>query len=346
MSGEDIVLLTFALLPALLAVALYLFRRFGLHRRSPRLLCLALGNALVLLFLVSLVLLCGEIYYRFIFDESEALGLTKVSNRWFDRHWRMNTSGFRDTIEYLRRPPPRHRRVTFLGDSITTGHGLADVDDRFANLIRHGHEMWDVHVLAKNGWNTQEQIEIVDELSKEGYVFDQVVLVYSLNDLGPLVPGCRDVLKELYVTPDPGFLLRESYFLDLLYQRMVVAADQAAPRFFDHLRAGYEGEPWREQEQRLGRFVRLVRSSGGRLSVVTFPCLQKGTGEGEFRPAHERLASFWGRLDVPHLDLSEVFRGRALEDLVVNARDAHPNEAANALASGAIASFLAAQMGR
>ena len=346
MAGEDIVLLTYALLPALLAVALFLFRRFGLHRKSPRLPCLLLGNALVLLLLVSLVLLGGEVYYRFVYDGSESFGVTNVNRKWYVRHWRTNLSGFRDDVEYRQQPPPQHRRVTFLGDSVAAGYGIPNVDDRFADRIRHGRETWEIHVMARCGWNTLEQVQTVDALSKERYALDRVVLVYSLNDLGPFVPGCQDVFEQICEVPVPGLFLREGYFLNLYYHRLVLRSDPKARGFFDHLREGYEGEPWQRHRQLLGQLVQLVRSHGGQFSVVTFPCLQVGVGEGEFRPVHETLRSFWRSLGVPHLDMAEVFRGHDREDLVVSAHDGHPNETAHALASEAIVAFLESRMRR
>jgi hypothetical protein len=59
------------------------------------------GNALVLSFLCAIVVAFGEIHYRFVFDSTDSFGLTKTTARWFERHFQENSSGFRDTIDFL-----------------------------------------------------------------------------------------------------------------------------------------------------------------------------------------------------------------------------------------------------
>jgi len=94
------------------------------------------GNALVLLFVSSLPFLAGEIHNRFIYDTSDAFNYTKTSERWQARYYHRNALGFRDDLTYELRIPLGKRRIFFLGDSFTAGHGIKDVDDRFANRIR------------------------------------------------------------------------------------------------------------------------------------------------------------------------------------------------------------------
>ncbi len=166
MSEENLILLLFASLPVLAVVGIYLFfGRYRLHNaQSIPLLRLVTGNALVFLFLVSLLVLSGECYYRFWYDKPDSFGLMKTSQRWFERHYRHNKSGFRDNIEYHRRIRQEKPRVTFLGDSFTAGHGIRNVDDRFVNIIRQSRPTWEVHCIAKNGWDTSHQLKILAKL--------------------------------------------------------------------------------------------------------------------------------------------------------------------------------------
>ena len=119
MTEEDILLAVFLGLPIALG---FLLQRFFRKQRQlekasvPRLLA---GNALMLSFLCAIVVLLGEIHYRFVFDSTDSFGLTKATQRWFTRHFETNPSGFRDTIDYLRTAPDGIRRVTFLGDSFS-----------------------------------------------------------------------------------------------------------------------------------------------------------------------------------------------------------------------------------
>src|ERR1043166_10236465 len=97
---------------------------------------LAAGNALVFCFLCSLGFLGGEIYYRFIYDTTDSFNYTKVSRRWQARHYQKNAQTVRDNVNYQLRIPPVKRRITFIGDSFTAGHGVKNVEDRFANRNR------------------------------------------------------------------------------------------------------------------------------------------------------------------------------------------------------------------
>ena len=100
---------------------------------------LVLGNLLVLLFFLCFVPLAGEIWFRFCCDNTDSLEYTKVCKRWFKRHWRENTTGFRDNVDYFNAIEPGKRRVTFVGDSFTAGHGVKEVEDRFVNRLRKAH---------------------------------------------------------------------------------------------------------------------------------------------------------------------------------------------------------------
>src|SRR5258708_11523407 len=102
------------LLPVAFAGAMVLFARQARVRgfRGGWLWLIA-GNLLVLLFLLSVSVLAGECYYRFIFDTTDSLDCTKVSDRWFHRYWHTNPSGFRDSIDYSIKAKPGKRRITF-----------------------------------------------------------------------------------------------------------------------------------------------------------------------------------------------------------------------------------------
>ena len=166
MTAENLILCIIAGLPALAALGIYLFfRRFRWHTgRSYRWLRLLAGNLVVLVFLMSLVVLAGECYYRFWYDAPDSFGFLKTSSRWFERHYQFNSQGYRDNVDYSDPIPPGKRRVMFLGDSFTVGHGLCDVDSRFANIIRKAHPDWDLQCIARNGWDTSQQLSRLAQL--------------------------------------------------------------------------------------------------------------------------------------------------------------------------------------
>jgi len=319
------------------------FRKQQRHKKAgvPRLLA---GNALVLSFLCAIVVLLGEIHYRFFFDSTDSFGLTKATQRWFDRHFQANSSGFRDTIDYLPRAPAEKRRVTFLGDSFTAGHGVANVEDRFANRIRATRPDWEVHVLASLGWDTELELSVLKLYGDQGFQIDDVVLIYGLNDIADIVPEWQEILRGVYESSTPGFLARHSYFFNTLYYRWKASRDPEIANYYQFVLKNYEGAVWEKQKRRLRALSDFVDSQGGQLLVVTFPFVHNLGPDYQYRRVHERLDEVWRNLEVPHLDLLSAFEASPTADLVVNPYDPHPNERAHAIAAESIADFIDANL--
>jgi len=345
-SSSDWAFDLFLLFPLLAGVALFLFIRHCQKTRSSRTwLRLLAGNLLVFIFLLGVLFVAGEAYYRFIYDTTDSLTYTKVSQRWLDRYYIQNAAGFRDNIEYSLTIQPGKRRISFLGDSFLAGHGVKNVEDRFPNIIRRNHPEWEIHVLAKLGADTGDELTILKQSLDEGYQLDQVVLVYNLNDVSDIMPEWQASLKRIFADEDKGgWLRRNSYFVDILYHRWKVWHDPTMRQYFDFVLKGYQGPIWETQQQRLITLRNLVQSHGGRLLVVTFPFLHNIGPDYKFYPVHAQLDRFWENANVPNLDLLPVYSNLPPSKLVVNKFDAHPNEFAHALAAKAIDQFLEEEM--
>ena len=343
---EDLVLGLYVLLPVLIGGLLVLFAQGLRARNAPAgVLRLVLGNALVLLLLLSLSVLGGEIYYRFFCDTTDGLGYTKVNQRWFDRHWQLNPAEFRDNIDYSLKIKPGQRRITFLGDSFAAGHGVKDVEDRFANRLRQAHPEWEIHVLAQPGYDTGDEIRQLENSLSQHYQLDQVVLVYCLNDVVDMFPEWTEaVLGVKARAAQSGWLRRNSYLVNTLYYRLFAPRDAGVKRYFDFIAEGYRGAHWEQQQQRLKALRDLVQSHGGRLLVVTFPFFQGLGPHYAYQTMHDQLNQCWRALGVPHLDLLTIYRNLPPGKLTVNRYDQHPNEYAHALAADAIGKFLQEQL--
>jgi hypothetical protein len=339
---EDLVLCLFLLLPIVSGGLLVLVARASRIAGWPRLL---LGNLTVLLLLLSIALLAGEVYYRFFYDSTDALGYTKVSKRWYQRHWQANSSDCRDSLNYSLKPKPDRRRISFLGDSFTAGHGIPKVEDRFANRVRRAHPEWEIHVLAQPGFDTGNELQYLQNIVNQGYGLDEVVLVYCLNDVADMFPEWAETVERVRAADERrSWLLSSSYCLNTLYYRLRVRPAPDARSYFDYIKQGYRGAQWDRQKQRLKAIRDLVESHAGRLAVVTFPLMHALGPRYEYQSAHDELNQFWRELNVPHLDLLAIYRDLPPGKVTVNRFDGHPNEYANALAAEAIEKFLGEQM--
>lgn len=301
---------------------------------------LILGNVFVLLFLLSVLILTGEIYFRFIYDSTDSFGLCKTTKEWFTRHFQRNRTGFRDSINYMPTVEPGRRRVSFVGDSFTIGHGIPDVEDRFANHVRRLRSEYEIHVLAECGWDTDRHLEIVEFLPKSGYEIDVVVLVYCLNDIADITPEWQVIVDRIYDAPEPGFLAENSYLFNTLHARLRMAQEPEIAGYYNFVRDAYSGPVWNEQKGRLVKIREAVEKNSGQLMVVTFPFLHAIGDDYSYHDIHMSLSDFWAEQNVPHLDLLDIYASRRAADLTISSRDAHPDESAHEMAANAIAEFI------
>src|SRR5262245_14175050 len=87
-------------------------------------------------FFVALVTVC-EFVFAFFIDRSDAFNATNVSRRWTELHIdrERNSMGFRDRSGFPKTLPPGEKRICFVGDSFTMGHGVVDMSDRFTDRV-------------------------------------------------------------------------------------------------------------------------------------------------------------------------------------------------------------------
>lgn len=350
MAGDDktsanLLLILFAVTPLLLLMATRLFFRFARPKMTDRrILSLVCGNVLVFLFLSSLAVFASEVYFRYFYDGTDSFGIGKTTQRWFDRHVKRNALGLRDNIDYRLARTPGVRRITFLGDSFTFGHGIASVEERFANHVRTLRPNLEVHTVAECGWDTGNHLEAIKFLSASGYESENVVLVYCLNDIADIVPEWQEILDRIYNGPKPGFLVANSFLFNTLAARLRTISEPEIANYYAFVRDAYASSIWNDQQQRLRDLRDEITRGGGRLFVVTFPFLHALGKDYDYADVHDRLRTFWQEQDVPHLDLLTVYEGVPGEELILSSHDVHPGKRAHEMAGRAIAAFLDEQL--
>jgi len=337
---EDVLLIMMIVTPILLFLMIKIVIS-KIYKSDKRQLPVTISiNILVLMLLVSLVVLCGECYYRYIYDATDALGLTKTTKRWFSKYYKFNTQNIRDNINDYNVKSDNRIRITFLGDSFTAGHGIKNVDDRFVNIIRKQLPDVQVHTFAMNGVDTGEELLQIQSLIENKYDIGLVVLVYNLNDIADISIEWSSFIQRVFIEATPGFLVTNSYFINLLYYRVLAANDPEIANYFHIVMKGYQGNMWEIQKNRLSKLHSLISNSGGKLVVVTFPFMHAIGPDYPYRSVHSRLHEFWTEKGVQHLDLLDSYHGHDKNKLMVNANDPHPNEYANLLAAQKMIPFL------
>jgi hypothetical protein len=329
-----------AAVPLGLCLATWTFFRSRAARQAhPGAPALLAGNGLVLATLFAFVLLGFEAHLRFFYDASDGDNRTRVSQRWFARHWRNNNVRLRDDVDYALRRTPGKRRISFVGDSFTAGHGVPDVSVRYANLLRAANPDWEVHALAIPGLETPEEMQLLQRLLQRGYELDVVVLAFYIENVGRFVPELRKYFAEAArpLPPPLPFLMRHSYAIDTFAYRAQSRWMYARGYWSDVYQRAYAGEPWEGQQRAFRAFRALVEAHGGRFATITFPTLAGVEGRREMI---ERIDAFWAAEGVPHLELLSVLEPHSVEDLVANPHDAHPSALTHRLAAEALQRFL------
>src|SRR5580704_10822256 len=205
----------------LLVVALLRVRR-GAHQSPRRLVAVnaALGAAMLLVLVTA-----AELIFACFVDFSDTFSVSNVSKRWLAVHieGEENKNGFRDRNELTTFIPGGKKRIIFLGDSFTAGHGIRRMDDRFTDRIAARFEReqpgkFVVANMARPGYDALFVTQLAkDELLKKHYDMAACVYVYNLNDVDRYDPNTAESLKAIQSSEPSFFLFRDTYLLNWLY---------------------------------------------------------------------------------------------------------------------------------
>jgi len=300
---------------------------------------LVIGNVLITLCFLSLSGLAAETYLRFLSVETDSLGATLTAKRWHKAYARLNSLYCRDE-EWSEAKPPGRYRIAFVGDSFTYGWGIRDVRDRFTNIIQHRFDQQspgrvEVMNVAWGGWDSQSELGAIRDLLAP-YAVDEIVLCYVPNDIETLLTvegeiNPREPRKSVYLNVESSFLVNH------LYYRLFTPRLPNGLSYADWLLNGYrDPDISAKQQQRLLDIIDLSRQRNIYLRVALLP-LMWPAGQGYDAAAlHAQLQEFFTAQRISVIDLLPTVEGEAYDRLVVNGRDAHPNELAHRLFADAI----------
>ncbi|HYC31629.1 MAG TPA: SGNH/GDSL hydrolase family protein [Gemmatimonadales bacterium] len=323
---------------------------WSLHRRGAgRTLALlekltAIGGALVLvLFPLDAVLRLPPL--------ARAYGLPGERQRQADRYdrlWERNIFNFRSPHADVRRRPGV-RRIIVLGDSFTWGLLVPDSDSIWpSRLERALGGSTEVVNMAQRGWTTANEAEFLRRL---GWQFDPDLLIvqFYLNDAYESRPGLHfEEGRRLYLLPLQFWqgYIRQSTLSSLVSQAVngllfgVLFRQKENEDRYDETSPG-----WTQMRAALREIGDSARGRGVPALLVLFPDLTPGEWTAETYPSrgiHDRVAAAARAAGLEAFDLTAAFaaEGGDWKRWWASPYDAHPNEAAHAVAAAAIASHL------
>lgn len=295
------------------------------RRRFPR---IARGLTPAVLVVDSLLIgvLVLECYFAAVHDQSDGFNLTYSGRKWFERHWKpLNSWGFRD--QEIALPAPGQKSLVVLGDSFAAGHGIKRAEDRFSDLLAKSlGRNWRVYNASIVGWDTVDELQALKNLP---FKPDVVVLAYYLNDIFNAAQQTGFPLHFAVRLPGGALktLLEHSALADFVYWRFSRGGNLpgGAQSFWEALQGAYgDSAVWTVHARELDALSRYCADNHIRLVAVVFPMLQ---APGESAPLTAKVSAQLTGQGAEVIDLSPVLNGRLATSLVVNAFDAHPNEA-------------------
>ena len=172
-----------------------------------------LANAGLSLAMLLAAVTAGELGFACFADFSDTFNITNVSKRWLvlhiDSEW--NNEGYRDRNPLNNSFRPGQKRIIFVGDSFTAGHGIKNIDDRFTDRIAKWLEekkpgKYVVANYSSPGLETSQIEANIKALFKKQYDVNMVVYVYNLNDIEGYAPKTMEQLQQINTAEPQNFL--------------------------------------------------------------------------------------------------------------------------------------------
>lgn len=315
---------------------LFIFYKIFKSKASERKKKLLLSLVFVFIVFVS-AFSAFEAYFRFIYDKSDGLGFLRVNSKWQERHVIYNGYFYRDR-DFAVAKLVGVKRIGVIGDSITFGGGIENVNDRFSNLLEKkltdaGYKV-EVYNLGKPGYDTDG--EIAEYQKVKNLDFDIIVWEYFLNDIQPKDKSTgspiiqRASKKGTIVT----FVSNKSYFFDFLYWRLASRWQKTLIELRNADLARYQDAPTLDNHQKqITGFIKSVRDENRKVVVIIFPLLAFLGPDYPADEIHHQMANFFKDNGAEVIDLLDYLKGKNDKELWASQFDSHPNEFVHALAA-------------
>lgn len=325
-----------AYIASLLVLVLTFFFHRHIQNRTRRAITLAtIATAVTILH----VLVIAEVYYRYVFDESDNVFQIPTTQRWVDRHVQINGFGFRDE-HFFPVKAPEETRIGVFGDSFTWGQGIEKREDLYDEVLERSLNQscppnrWvKVYNFGKTGSDVNDYWKYLHEY--RGFSFDAVVVGYYMNDIdsGKMTRhknSCYSNVFGFRKLPVLRHLFEQSFALQYwwvrAYTKFVWSQDPDA--CWRTLNAGEYEDPeiWSRHLATIDQLVNEARKQKSDLVVVIFPYLKFLNGSDPIPKVADRIEQFLKSRGVPVINLSPILSSYPPDQLVANKHDQHASE--------------------
>jgi GDSL-like Lipase/Acylhydrolase family len=280
---------------------------------------------------IMLVFLLGllEIVFMYV-PQSHEGALSKASQIWFNKYWPpMTPDGYRDSPK---NDTTGKKKIIFMGDSFTAGHGLNDVNERFSDQVAQklGADKFVAYNLGISGSDTRDEFK---RLQKFGIKPDVLVLQYFLNDVANAAKDANLSLAEMQPyndlkNPALGSLVMRFYFPNFIYWQFPHTPPAS---IVDFVQKSYSDTTILNPHLRdLKQFIDYAKANNTKLYVVMIPFLQNLDNSNRYTKPVE---DFFRQNNVPMVRVSEFVGQIPAKERNVGKNDSHASASVNALIS-------------
>ncbi len=311
----------------------YLIIKNGLSEKQKKLLL----SFVTFIFLIGITFTISEAYFRYIYDVSDGLGFLRVNQKWQQRHVVYNSYFFRDH-DFKIEKKEGITRIGVLGDSITFGGGIENVNNRFSNLLEQklknaGYNV-EIYNLGKPGYDTDGEIQEYQKVKDLN--FDIIIWEYFLNDiqLKGKSTGTDILDKASQKGKVVNFLSNKSYFFDYFYWRLASRWQRTLLELRTADLARYHDTQALEiHKMQIAQFIEDLKQDNKKVVVVIFPLFAFLGPDYPATNIHHDMGGFFQDNGSEVIDLLDYLKGKNGRDLWASQFDSHPNEAVHALAA-------------
>lgn len=293
-----------------------------------------LSSAIFTVFIFILTFSAFEAYFRYIYDQPDGLGFLKVNGRWHQRHVVFNSYFFRDKNFDLDKKKGI-TRIGVIGDSITQGDGIEDVNDRFSNLLekklKDAGKNVEVYNLGKSGYDTEGEIEVYE--SAKDFNFDIIVWQYFINDIQPKAASTGSPILEKngerakYL----NFISEKSFFLDFLYWRFSTIYNRTIVALRTADIDQYKNEAVLEKHKKdITEFANSLKAENKHIVVVMFPSLYLLNKDSYPTFINDTMENHFRQNKLEVINLYDYLKDQDSKSLTASRFDTHPNEKVHA----------------
>ena len=333
---EALLLGSFLVLAFILALLFRYDKSLAFIRKRKK----VIVNLIVLLFTIALFFLLSELILWIMLRNETSFSSSGPGSLKFNKEFvKINSQGFRD-MEFSVLKRAGTRRIAVVGDSISFGSGIRNINDAYPKLfegyLNNGSKKYEVYNFGIPGYDADDELETIKN-KVVNYKPDIIIIEYYENDLENVDPELQSTENiENWQIPVAGFWLREiSYTYYFFESRFNRAAENIGikKKWLDTLNTTYNSETNREYNLKVyGNISKIAKENNATVILVIFPVISDFKNY-QFQIVHEFAKEIAQKNNFYFVDLLDEFKKYPADRLVVNKYDYHPNELGHQVAA-------------